>query len=224
MRHIAEQTGGSAFVDRNDLDAAIAQAIEPAASRYTLGFYLPEPESDNRFHDLQVRTTRPGVILHYRQGYFAGVGRDMEPARETRELQTVLLNPLDQTGVGISLDVRTVSTGPRGALSLRVTLDPRTIGLKPDGDGWQGSFDELLVEIGDAGKVVGRQWDSKEFRVARTQRERFDQAGFAYHVTLPLAAGARVLRLVVRDRETGYTGSLTAPLKGVAGVPVPCDA
>lgn len=212
MRHIAQQTGGSAFVNRNDLDAAIVQAVEPAAGRYTLGFYLPDAECDGKFHSLQVRTNRPGVILRYRQGYFAGVRHEMEPPRENGELQTVLMNPLDQTGVGIVVEM----TGPPGRL--RVTLDPRSIALRPEGDGWVGSFDELLAESDDTGRIVGRVWDSKEFRVTRTLRERSDREGFTYIVAIPLKAGAKAIRIAVRDRLTGYIGSLTAPLGSVAGV------
>ncbi len=43
MRDLADETGGRAFVNTNDLTGAIRQAVQDAAVTYTIGFY---PNSD----------------------------------------------------------------------------------------------------------------------------------------------------------------------------------
>lgn len=62
MRTLAEETGGRAFVNTNDLTGAIRQAVDDGAVTYTLGFY-PDPDSlDGTFHKLKVRVLHHGAV------------------------------------------------------------------------------------------------------------------------------------------------------------------
>ena len=82
MRELSERTGGKAYYNRNDLDAAMAEAIEDKRTSYTLAFYLGDTERDGRFHRLSVHVNRPHLDLHYRQGYIAGTDRRMEQSQK----------------------------------------------------------------------------------------------------------------------------------------------
>jgi VWFA-related protein len=65
ITQLAEQTGGRAFYQRNDLDTALTEAVTESRSGYTLGFYLTDV--DGGYHDLTVSVDRPGVQLSYRR-------------------------------------------------------------------------------------------------------------------------------------------------------------
>jgi len=104
MRQIAEATGGTAWFGRNDLDTAMADGMAAARVSYTLAFYLPDNERDNKFHALKVKADRPGAQLSYRQGYYAG-DTDLPPDKTTKELEASLLNQVDANGVGITASV-----------------------------------------------------------------------------------------------------------------------
>ena len=67
MKQVAQETGGEAYFGRNDIDTAMADAIETSRTSYTLGFYLPENERDNKFRALKVLANRHGLNLDYRQ-------------------------------------------------------------------------------------------------------------------------------------------------------------
>jgi VWFA-related protein len=213
LMELSERTGGKAYYNRNDLDAAMAEAIEDQRTSYTLGFYLGDQERDGKYHRLEVHVNRPHLELHYRQGYFAGGDRNVDRAQRKEELESALLSPLDSAGVGITVEVDVTPGSPRGTLRIRTNLDQRTISLRPKGDGWDGKFDQMLVEMNSSGKTVVKISDSRQFHLTMQTKERFEREGLSYSQTIPLDDAAVMLHFVIRDSESGRAGSVTVPLK-----------
>ena len=71
MQKLADETGGQAFVNTNDITGAIRRAVEDSAVTYTLGFYINLDSLDGKFHELKVQAKRSGLTLRYPKGYFA---------------------------------------------------------------------------------------------------------------------------------------------------------
>ncbi len=213
MQELAERTGGKAYYNRNDLDAAMTEAVEEKRTSYTLAFYLGDEEWDGRFHRLSVHVNRPHLDLHYRQGYIAGVDRRMEQTQKKAELESAFLSPLDSTGVGMTMQVEPVPGKPRGTLRIRAVLDPATISLTEKDNHWNGKFDEMFVELNADGKAIAKISSSRQFQLNAAQRARFERDGLVYSLTVPLENGAVKVRAVIRDSQTGHVGSLTMTLK-----------
>ena len=57
-----------AYVDRDDLDVAIGDALNDGRVSYTLGFYRPDENRNAAVHRIEVRTSCE-VILRYRTSY-----------------------------------------------------------------------------------------------------------------------------------------------------------
>src|SRR5205807_4681115 len=71
MMEVAEQTGGRAFINTNDLAGAITRAIEDGSSYYTLA-YSPDTKDDKPlYHRIEIRLNRPDAKLSYRRGYYS---------------------------------------------------------------------------------------------------------------------------------------------------------
>jgi VWFA-related protein len=77
---VAEQSGGEAFYNNNDLKAAIAKAIDDQSHFYTLSYIPPNHTDDSHYHTIKVaviasnntdKPNLPGLKLIYRQGYNA---------------------------------------------------------------------------------------------------------------------------------------------------------
>jgi hypothetical protein len=79
LKVLAEATGGFAAVDRNDLSGAFARIVRENSTYYVLGYYPSNERRDGRFRRLEVRVTRPGLLVRARRGYAAPRGRAPEP-------------------------------------------------------------------------------------------------------------------------------------------------
>jgi VWFA-related protein len=71
MREFAQQTGGRAFYNNNDLTAGMRQALKDARQSYLLTYIPNDFRADGSFHKIRVRVLRPGIKLRYRPGYYA---------------------------------------------------------------------------------------------------------------------------------------------------------
>jgi VWFA-related protein len=211
MQQIAEATGGTAYFGRNDLDTAMADGMAAARISYTLAFYLPDIERDNKFHALKVKADRAGLQLYYRQGYYAG-DTDLPPDKNTKELEASLLNQVNADGIGITASIDRVPGTPRGTLNIRLNLDPGTLSRKQQTSRWIGKVEETFIEVNETGATLSKVSDTKEFEVTDANRTSFDSKGVTWPVSMPLLPGATKITVVVRDSNTGQVGSLAVPL------------
>jgi VWFA-related protein len=206
MQRFAETTGGQAFYNRNDLDNAITEAMAAPQSNYLLGFYLSDSELDHRFHKLHVVTDRPGVSLHYRSGYTAAL--DPNTHRNNKEpLDAELLDTQDSASVGIDAQV-TPAKGPGGKpqLHLGMSLVRNTLTQSQGGNSTKVDLSELFAEMDAHGHTVARITESISFDMPAGNRDP------GYSQVIPLAPGAESLKVIVQEKASGRTGSLTIPL------------
>jgi VWFA-related protein len=68
LSELAQRTGGTAFLDRNDLDEGMKLALEDMHAGYTLGFHVPEAAAAG-LHEIHIRVNRSGLKLRYRESY-----------------------------------------------------------------------------------------------------------------------------------------------------------
>jgi VWFA-related protein len=72
-RKLAEETGGRAIVVRNEkkLEEAFDQISEELRTQYTLGYYPTNTARDGRFRKIKIESTRDGLHVLARRGYYA---------------------------------------------------------------------------------------------------------------------------------------------------------
>jgi VWFA-related protein len=68
---VAEQSGGLALYNNNDIAGLITKAIDHGSRFYTLSYVPPNRKDDGHFHHIKILVDRPGVHLVYRSGYNA---------------------------------------------------------------------------------------------------------------------------------------------------------
>ncbi len=75
-RYLAEESGGIAVVNTNDLQGGIERMVRDTSSYYLLGYHSTNTRTDGKFRRNDVKVSRSGVRVVHRNGYFA--------ARESR--------------------------------------------------------------------------------------------------------------------------------------------
>lgn len=217
MKALAENTGGLAFFNRNDIDNAVAAAATDGASYYTLGYYPKGGKWDGSFRRIKVELARNGVRLRYRQGYYAtpsGEGNEAvagDGRQPTGEWLPALFDPLPATGLTFRAYLRPPASG--SVVPVQFWLEPDNALLGDVGGGVREL--DLDVVVG-AFSPEGLQLKKVVERVQRRLEPGNDSQAWRRGVVLPtsieLSPGRYELRLLLRDHRTGRVGRVDVPL------------
>jgi VWFA-related protein len=202
LTEIADQTGGRAFYNTNDLSGAVGKAMENGQVTYTLGFYAQSDQPDGQYHELRVKTGRPGVELKYRKGYF-----DEAIGVADRSAQAKL-----QSSIGLTA---AVVLGRDSKYRVAVMVDFRDLSLEKKDGRWKGAADLAIVSQRADGKTVdvvskSLTFDMTDEAYAERQRE-----GFTMEQDMPATKDVSRIRVVIVDTSTGAVGSVST--RGVLG-------
>jgi VWFA-related protein len=210
MQEIAEDTGGRAFINTNDLAQAIRSAVEDAAVTYTLGFYA-EPEAlDGKFHPLKVRLNQGHMDLRYPKGYYA---IQDAPAPQTQaRLVEALKSPLESASIHLVARVERVKPD---SISISGSVDLRQIELARNGDVQKGAVEIMIVQQNAAGLVVGRENKTVHLDLSKENYARLLKTGIMFREVVAAKDGLATLRILVADPGSATTGSLIVPVSQI---------
>ena len=237
MEQIAEQTGGEASVNNNDLKGAVANAVENGASYYTLAFAPGGKKLDGQFRKIAVKVDGGGYALAYRRGYYAepgnkpsehnpGVPSDVDsaslhgaPAATQVLFVARVLPSSDPAFQGIA-----IANAPQGALAaslkgptqcylVDLTVDAHGVAFNNGAGGMHQAQLEFLLMAYDAdGKR--ENYVDRSYAI-NIKPEEFDQkmnSGIRARLALDLPEGRSFMRVVVQDLIAGHGGSLEVPV------------
>ena len=211
MQALADRTGGRAFFNNNDLAGALRRAFDDTQLTYLVGYYPTHHDWKGRFRKIELRVNRSDVELHYRRGYFAQPDAPRDSWYREQVLNAALWNPLDSTGMRMTV---AVSAGVKGGVDLALQLDPGDITFQSNGDSRDCSLDVWLVQLDGQEKQIQTLARVNTLSLDPTTFERVQAAnGLALAEHLNLDPKATLLRVLVRDVTTGQLGSLTVPLQ-----------
>ena len=239
MQTIAEETGGKAFFNSNDLKAAAENAIEDGSSYYTIAYVPPSAKLDGSFRRIKVTVDHGGDKLAYRDGYYAEPGYGPGSGAQNPEganliTSAVLLGAPPSTQILMearvlpSTDAQfknvVLPTDPAGQMAATIkgpphlyvvdlSVDPRGIAFNDAADGGHSAKIEFLLVGYDAqSNRVNYQDQPMEITLKPKQFESIMANGLHARMFLDLPAGPGFLRIAVQDLNAGRVGSLEVPL------------
>ena len=215
MQEMADDTGGHAFVNTNDITGAIREVVEDSETRYTLGFYVDAASVDGKFHELKVHVDRPGMTLRAPTGYFALKDTPGSANQSRAALLAAIESPFDASALSLDVSVARVEQPKPHMLRLTGSVDIKDLPLAQVGDMRRGRLDVLVVEQGAAGNVLHQATNHLDLKLTETQYGEYRQSGIAFQQYLQPLPGTTVIRVLVRDRGTLQLGSVVIPLKSV---------
>lgn len=215
LRYLANQTGGIAYVDGNDLNFGIQKALDDQQGYYLIGY---QPDSDtfdpnkNKYNDLTIKLLRPDLKIRYRSGFFGITDEKFQKVFQTpqKNLSAALTSPFGATGVNLDLySVFVNDAQNKNFIRSFVRIDANDLKFSQQSNGfYKANVEILAMTFGDNGAPVEQsikgyaiQFDEKTYR-------RVLQKGFVYDLSFPLKkAGAYQFRVAVRDVGTDKIGS-----------------
>src|SRR5438552_3289257 len=221
MTQVAQQTGGTICINNNDLGDCVKTAVEEGSSYYELSYYPDASNWHGEFHRIVVKTSRPGVQLSFREGYFArdnGAGAiENDKAGNDPRLQEAACQDL-LTATSVLLVARAIPAEKPGQAKYYLGIDSRMLTFTGGENGGRElrmdvavcSFDRTGKPLQYLQESVDQKFAEKEFASLRGVPRMIDFA--------PKEGTARV-RLVVRDEATGQLGSVELPYVAPANSP-----
>jgi VWFA-related protein len=204
MRTVAEQTGGRAFFNRNDLGRAVEQAIDDTSLSYVLAYYSSAEKQDGRFRSIKIDVNRRGVNVRHRPGYYAHPPVVQDASTRREELHAALRRPLDATGLELTARVE-----PGNPLTVNVHL-PR-VGAEQRGDTWVGEVTIMVSQAMPDGTLLDTIETTIPIRLTAEDHAKLAQNGLRAGHEVRLADGAHQVRIAVYDAVTRGVGSLSIP-------------
>ena len=214
MQKLADQTGGRAFVNTNDITGAIRKAVEDSEVTYTLGFYISGDSLDGKFHEVKVETKRKGLTIRYPKGYFAFPDIEATKNEDQLRLVSAVLSPIESSSILLKATVERVDQPPH-SLKVLCSIDAHNLRLVQSGGLRKGSVEVYIVEQDQTGKVVLQSGKTFTLQFPEKQYAALLKSGILFHEFVQPHAGVTTLRVLVEDPSTTELGSVIIPLSQV---------
>ena len=177
-------------------------ALKDSSSYYEMSFYPQNVNWDGKFHKITVRTTRPGVKLSYRRGYYAldasALAKQQQPEDHLRQACADLL-----PSTSIALTVQSVPAGqngsPQSGLQYLLLISPAGLGVAQDGGSY--GLNVRLAECEFAQKDTVFKLNERPLpkSVSGDVYRNWQASGIPEHVALMPGPDTQQIRFVVLD-------------------------
>jgi VWFA-related protein len=216
MTQIADATGGKAYYNRNDLDRGVRLALDDSREVYVMMYYPKAIAEDGAYHQIRVRSTRPGVQLRFRRGYYATGREEDTSVGAVDRLARAMSSPLDDSEIGIQASVE---PGGGNDVDVVIHVDPADLSLAHTTERWTGSLRLVGVQIGATGERYEGVTQTAQLDLLPETYQRALEQGVRLELKMKREPSAVTVRVAVVDERGARVGSLSVPLPLQAAQP-----
>ena len=210
LRTFAEETGGFAVINTNSFATAFDRIVSENSSYYVLAYYPPNPKRDGKYHNIQVRVTRPGLTVRARRGYAAPSGKTPDSATlkpgsaVTVEVRDALQSPIPVSGLTMQVFAAPFKgTAPNASVLIGIEMSGKDLRLA-QGDKLQLSY----FAVDAKGKYRGGSTDTVTLNLRPETKALMQETGVRSISRLQIPPGRYQLRVAANDVSGGTVGSV----------------
>jgi VWFA-related protein len=204
---LASDTGGRAFLDSNDFSKIFKGVQQDTSTYYLLGFHSTNPARDGRFRRLVVKVNMPGVKIDYRRGYYAPA--DFKHANsddKERQLEEELASEMPATDLPLYLGVAYFRLdNNKFFVPMSLVVPGSQIPFVRSSDRDKATLDVIGIALDSAHHPLNRIRDTVKLAVSSASG--VQKKNVQYDTGMSLLTGKYHLKFVVRENQTGRTGS-----------------
>lgn len=212
--YLADQTGGKALLNSNDLNGGISRALDEQAGYYLLA-YVPDADtfdaSKRRFNKFEVKVKQPGLKVSYRSGFFNQPGAQVRPQLTAEgQMAESLMSPFAQSDIALNINALFASDPTQGPyVRSFLHIDARNLKFSDTPDGWKtAAFDVAAVAFGTNGVPVDHIETNYTIKAKGPTYDSMLANGFVYVLMLPIKKpGVYQYRVALRDSATNKIGT-----------------
>jgi VWFA-related protein len=207
LRQLADQTGGRAYIDDNDISGALKQVANDVQASYTVAYYPTNSRFDGQYRKIEIRVNKRDLEASHRRGYYAVDTAGARAESAEQELRAAALDPLDASAIGIDAGLRKTENGQE----VFARIDSAGL-LWAEQNGFNVETWVGVFQYDADARLLASVVDKIEFRCDAKKAALLSRNGLSYSRPLILAPAAVRLRFIVRSTRTGAIGSVTIPL------------
>lgn len=212
LRTLADETNGFAAVNANDFTAAFERIVSANSAYYVLAYYPPPRRRDGKFHQIEVRTSRPGLTIRARRGYVISPNTNAKSRDTNKDISPPLLTALNSVVPATGLKMRLfaapfIGTGANTSVVMGLELQGSQLAF---GDGRRV---ELAFVAVDASGETRADTDSFTFKLPEDAKARVKATGIRFLKRLNLPPGRYHFRVGVHDTGNGAVGTVNYDLE-----------
>jgi len=220
LRRVAEETGGFAVLNNNDIGSGLRRVLDDNAVYYLLAYEPVSPRREGRFRSVRVRLpARPDLVARTRKGYFEpkGGSPSAKPAvrspkqaeEETRNrVQEALTSIVPLRGLPVRLAADFIDipdTGP--TVVVNVAVDAQSLRLREVEGRHQGAVEIVGLVSSESGAPGESFAERLKLDLRPETREAVRRDGIGFSRRFALEPGLYQVRVAALGEAPGETGS-----------------
>jgi VWFA-related protein len=210
--YMAEQTGGFAILNTNDLAGGLGRIVDDTRGYYLIGFETLVPKDQPWDpNDVRLRVKRAGLKVRARRGLFGPADTSLpRDAVAADPLVAAALSPFDAGAIDVRLTTLFAHDVKAGSYVRSLFfIDPAGVTFVDGPDGRRDAdLTLLLLGIGDNGRAVGQTRIDVPLRLDPAAYQLLQQRGLLYSARLPMKTpGGYQIRAAVQDARSKAVGS-----------------
>jgi VWFA-related protein len=206
LQAFAAETGGFAVVNTNRLANAFDRIVDENSSYYVLAYYPPNPKRDGKYHNINVRVTRPGLTVRFRKGYANPTGKPPVPPKSdiSPELLEALQSPIPMSGLGMKVFAAPFKgTAPNASVLMGLELRGKDLATAAN-----GKIDLAYSMVDVKGKMKASSHDTLTLNLRPETKTRVEQNGLRMLSRMNVPPGHYQLRVAAYDAGSGAVGAV----------------
>jgi len=207
--NLAAGTGGKPCYNRPQLDDCFKEALDDSRDYYMVGFYVDGKQTKEGWHKLQIKVDQNGSNVRSISGFLFPLP-DPEKTRE-QDMNTAVRSMLLESAIPFKGEWTTTERkGDKFAEGFVIQVAPEANVVDPGQR--KLNLDIVAVARSKDGTIAGQFAKRVQRTLSSEDVAMIQQSGISYKNLIDLPTGEFLVRMVVRDNNTGRTGAVNTLL------------
>ena len=208
-------TGGVYYHNSNDYDAGFRRTGGLPETAYVLTFSPQNLKYDGSFHKLKVTLAKPSKLtLQARLGYYAPTKSEDAAARAKDDLEEAAFSHVEIGGMPVDVHTRFFKTDSLNAkLTVVARVDANSVQFRKQQDRSLGSLILVAALFDSDGNFLEGSETTLDMRLLDQTLKKIQRGGVSLKANLDTKVGTYLLRIVVRDSESGSMSAVNRAIE-----------